>query len=1059
MSPSREHVDDILRALQERAKELNCLYKVEELVGDRDASIDEVCGRVIEAIPAGWQYPDVCAARMQLENRTHEAPGFRETPWRQSAAIRVMGEPVGQIDVVYLEQRAPADEGPFLKEERKLLETIADRVGSCVTHRRLLDAARHLQEQGGAADQPRRGWAPVVELLKHTDQSLLARVARKMLNHLCLRGIKPADAVLARFQAMRSGEEPDVFGESNRPRGRFDPPAISDIADQVFELAARHLGEEELVQCVRAWIKQDHASFLVNTLENLHKSITEVGDAIQRYHHGGHRETDLGQPTVRALLVALVRRFLSDELDYVNVAKRFVSIADFHELIRRLIYPAHGHGRIGGKGAGLFLAHRIVQKHRDSDELLASVRVPKTWYLTSDGIHDFIYCNQLEDVFTQKYKDIDEVRQEYPDLVQVFKNSRFSSEIVKGLSLALDDLGDTPLIVRSSSLLEDRFGAVFSGKYKSLFLANRGSKQERLEALMDAVAEVYASTFAPDPIQYRAERNLLDFQEGMCVLIQEVVGTRVRDYFLPACAGVALSQNEFRWSPRIRRDDGLIRLVPGLGTRAVDRVGDDYPVLVSPGQPNLRASATPEEIVRYAPRYIDVIRLSTNRFETVPAADFLRAEGANLPWLEQMTSIYDHGILRRPFPGQVDFDKDDLVITFDGLLTGTPFVRQLRALTRALETELGHPVDIEFAHDGRELYLLQCRAQAPTPQSRPAPIPRDLPRERIVFSARRHVSNGTVPNLSHVVYVDPARYAALSTREQLVAVGRAVGRLNKVLPKRQFLLMGPGRWGSRGDIRLGVSVTYSDICNAAMLIEIAHRTGAGAVDVSFGTHFFQDLVESGIRYLPLFPDDADVIFNEALLRGWPNLLAELAPDYRELGDVVRVLDVAQSADGMTLTVLMNGELDEAVAVLGERAAEPDGGDTGARVPELGDGQDWRWRARMAERIAARLDAPRLGVKAAYLIGSVKNATAGPASDIDLLLHVNGDESQRRELLLWLDGWSRCLSEMNYLRTGCRTDGLLDAHLITDDDIASRTSFAVKIGAVTDAARPLALGGA
>ena len=146
-------------------------------------------------------------------------------------------------------------------------------------------------------------------------------------------------------------------------------------------------------------------------------------------------------------------------------------------------------------------------------------------------MHDFVYCNHLEDVFSQKYKEVDEVRQEYPDIVQVFKNSQFSATIVKGLSLALDDLGDKPLIVRSSSLLEDRFGAAFSGKYKSLFLANRGTKQERLEALMDAIAEVYASTFGPDPIQYRAERNLLDFQEGMGVLIQEVVGTRIGDLF------------------------------------------------------------------------------------------------------------------------------------------------------------------------------------------------------------------------------------------------------------------------------------------------------------------------------------------------------------------------------------------------------------------------------------------------------------------------------------------------------------------------------------------------
>jgi hypothetical protein len=112
---------------------------------------------------------------------------------------------------------------------------------------------------------------------------------------------------------------------------------------------------------------------------------------------------------------------------------------------------------------------------------------------------------------------------------------------------------------------------------------------------------------------------------------------------------------------------------------------------------------------------------------------------------------------------------------------------------------------------------------------------------------------------------------------------------------------------------------------------------------------------------------------------------------------------------------------------------------------------------MAQRIAALLDPARFGVKAAYVFGSTKNATAGPASDIDLLLHVEPQDARRVELALWLDGWSRALAEMNELRTGCHSEGLLDVHYVTDDDIARGTSYAAKIGAVTDAARPLALG--
>ncbi len=1059
MPDQNDRVADILRSLQERAKELNCLYRVEEILNAEGSSLEAAFQGVVEAIPPGWQYPDECVARIRCPDATYDTGAFRETEWMQRAEIRAYGEPFGTLEIAYLRQMPQADDGPFLKEERKLLETIAERIGSCITHRRVLEAMQSMRETERATRRRGQEWGAILDLLRRTDQSLLMRVARKMINHLCWSGVRAAGDLLQQFRPSHGEDEPDVFFESNRPRGRDLAPSAVSLAESVFTLAEAHLSDDEIISCVHKWIKQDRASFLVNTLENAHAPISEVGDAIQRYQHAGHGEVELSASTRRGLLVSLVRRFLSDQLEYVNVAKNYVAIRDFHQLIQRLIYPTHGHGKTGGKGAGLFLAYQIIRRHRDDNPLLADIKTPKTWYLTSDGLHDFVYCNHLEDVFSQKYKEIDEVRQEYPDIVQVFKNSRFSATIVKGLSLALDDLGDRPLIVRSSSLLEDRFGAAFSGKYKSLFLANRGTKQERLDALMDAIAEVYASTFGPDPIQYRAERNLLDFHEGMGVLIQEVIGTQIGDYFLPAFAGVAFSYNEFRWSPRIKREDGLVRLVPGLGTRAVDRVGDDFPILVSPGQAGLRANTTPEEVARYAPRYLDVINLSTNTFETRDAAAFLREVGDRLPAVEQLVSIFQDGHLRQPLVGGVDFEHDDLVVTFEGILSRTPFVKQVHALLTLLEGELKHPADIEFASDGKDLYLLQCRAQAPTRHAEPAPIPRDLPRSRLLFSATRYVSNGTVPNITHIVYVDPEQYGRLGSREELVAVGRAVGRLNKLLPKRQFILMGPGRWGSRGDIRLGVPVTYSDINNTAMLIEIARKTGDYTPDVSFGTHFFQDLVEAEIRYLPLYPDEDTVTFNEAFFTRAPNLLPELVPEFEALRDTVRVIDVPRAADDQVLHVLMNAELDEAVGVLAEPGEHVDCADDGTAPGAAPEGQDWRWRTRMAESVAARLDPERFGVRALYLFGSTKNATAGPASDIDLLVHFVGTDEQRRALERWFEGWSLSLSETNYLRTGYRTDGLLDVHFVTDGDIARRTSYAVKIGAVTDAARPLPLGNA
>jgi hypothetical protein len=323
-----------------------------------------------------------------------------------------------------------------------------------------------------------------------------------------------------------------------------------------------------------------------------------------------------------------------------------------------------------------------------------------------------------------------------------------------------------------------------------------------------------------------------------------------------------------------------------------------------------------------------------------------------------------------------------------------------------------------------------------------------------MFTARRYVGNGRVEGITHIVYVKPEAYANLGSRAALLNVGRAVGSLNKLLPKHQFILIGPGRWGSRGDIKLGVSVTYSDINNTAMLIEVARKLGNYSPDLSFGTHFFQDLVEAGIRYLPLYPDEDDIVFNETFLNKAPNILPELLPDYADVADTVKLIDLPRTADGQVLRVLMNSELEEAVAFLTEPGAEEP---TLASTPSRDTIERvnyWQWRLSMAEQIAAQLDGEKFGVKAFYVFGSTKNGTAGPASDIDIMLHIDGPDKRTDLLRNWLDGWSRCLDEMNYLRTGYRTGGLLDIHLVTDEDVAGRTSYAAKIGAVTDAAKEL-----
>jgi predicted nucleotidyltransferase len=1049
-------MDKLLVSLQERAKELNCLYEVEQVLAELDRPVAEALGAVVAAIPPGWQYPDVCRARITYSGRTFASPGFQSTPWEQTTPITVQDETVGTVSVCYLEERPREDLGPFLKEEQRLIETIAERIGHFILFRELSEirrewiaASRSTSTQGS--------WRGAIDLLRRSDRTLYLRIARKMVNHLCWTGVDGAQALLHEMY----GEVVPEEGHSDEVNVPGPAPGVKEgvlLSGKPFELASATLGDDELFSLIQAWIVADNASFLAKVLNNPRSSLANVAETLRRFHLLVADGAELDKSTVDELNVALIRRFLTDQLDLITVAKKYLRPSDFLELLDRAIQSGESYGKVGGKSSGLFLAEKILRAHPDAGRPTGTIKTPRSWYVASEEILNFIEYNDLEEVLGQKYRDVEQVRREYPNIVQLFKSSRFPPDLVRGLSMLLDEAGDTPLIVRSSSLLEDRVGSAFSGKYKSLFLANQGPKQVRLRALVDAITEVYASVFGPDPIAYRHEKSLVDFHEEMGILIQEVVGRRVGDFFFPALAGVAFSYHEFRWSPRIRREDGLIRLVPGLGTRAVDRVSNDYPTLVVPGQPTLRVNTTIDEVIRYSPRQIDVLNLATNRFETHELDQFVRNVGSDFPAFEKVFSMVRDDTLQRAVPLLVDTDRDALVADFGGLIAETPFVQHVGNILKILQEALGTPIDIEFAWDGREFYLLQCRSQSFSADDAPAPIPRDLAEDDVVFSATRHISNGWVPDITHIVYVDPDAYGALTDHAQMLAVGHAVGRLNKLLPKRQFILMGPGRWGSRGNIRLGVHVTYSDINNTAVLIEIARQRGEYVPDLSFGTHFFQDLVESSIRYIPLYPDDPGGVLNEGFLLRAPNLLSDMAPEYAPLEGVVRVIDVPMATRGRILRVLLNADLDEAVGVL----ASP-GEDRWVPRPAISDtslarpSTYWRWRLHMAERIAEDIDPARFGVVAMYIIGSVKNANAGPASDLDLLIHVRGTEEQRRELETLLQGWSRCLGEVNYLRTGYTTRELLDVHYLTDEDIAAHSSFASKIGAVTDPALELPLG--
>jgi hypothetical protein len=905
--------------LRERVKELRCLQRIVALIEAPGRSASAVLQGVADLLPSGWQYPEACGARIRYREEEFKTANFVGSPWCQRVPLRVQGTPVGSVEVCYAENVSAHREDPFLLEEKKLIALIGNRLSRLIE-----DWERAAVMAPCDSGEPRKAESQVIlGLLKETDPILYKRVVRRLLNHLHWQGVPGVQGLLLHFEPEAGGGRPEDTRDDNQPIPKRDVEALEKVFEEAIGIASLAMTESEMATLIKQWMRQDKLGFFMVATEKRDISLLEIKEIVDLFCRSTREgEQSLSRADDLQARLALIRRFLSDRLDYIRIAREYITVHDFGRLLSRISGPSQGTGRLGGKSAGLVLAEHILNRKKAENPGIGDFSVPESWFIASDGLIDFIHYNFLEDLQSFKFSRLEEIRHYFPYLEQVCKQSFFPPEILSQIKLILEEAGEGPLIVRSSSLLEDSTGTAFSGKYRSLFLANTGTKEERLVALTDAVAEVYASIFNPDAIQYRAERGLLDYYEEMAVLIQRVVGTRSGKYFFPAFAGVAFGNNEFRWSPRVRREDGVLRLVTGLGTRAVDRVGNDYPMLVSPGQPSIRVNITPEEIVYYAQKFIDVINLETRRFETHPIDEMLREVGGDFPLWDRIFSISEDGSVRRANRALNHPEREPMVVTLAGLIETTPFVKQMREIMRVLREAFGMPMDVEFAHDGKRLYILQCRPQARQEDEEPVTVPTWVADERKLFSAARHVTNARIAGIRTIIYVDPAAYAAMSSQAAMAAVGDAVSRLNGLFPRKSFILMGPGRWGSRGDIRLGVKVHYADINNTALLVEIARKVGNYVPDLSFGTHFFQDLVEARIRYLALYPDEPGNIFAESFFLKSPNALAGLLPEYEDLSEVVRVIDVPAVTGGLEVCVVMDGEGERALGFLAEPKCGP-----------------------------------------------------------------------------------------------------------------------------------------
>ena len=619
-------------------------------------------------------------------------------------------------------------------------------------------------------------------------------------------------------------------------------------------------------------------------------------------------------PRLEESKVVLIRTMISDHLRYINIAKEWLTVNDLAEIRRRKI----GAGRIGGKAAGMLLAQHILKNTPELGES-ANITVPESFYIGSDEFYTFMSVNNLIGWNDQKYKTEDEMRADYPRIEKEFHEGTFPPYILDQIQTMLIKIGKQPLIVRSSSLLEDSFGTAFAGKYESIFCPNQGSLEENIKNLTSAIAQIYASVFNPNALVYRRSKGLQDYDERMALLIQIVEGERYGDYLMPHAAGVAFSRNLYRWAPQIKAEDGFVRLVWGLGTRAVDRVGNDYPRLVALSHPLLRPSNDPQTIRRYSQQYVDLIDLKKNILTTMAVKDVLDSDYPPLRYIAQT----DEGGYFETIRSMLIKDSRDLVLTFDVLLQRTPFNNRMKAILKSLELAYHSPVDVEFAISLKQdvglqpklgIAMLQCRPQSHLSDADVEKLPTNLDPHDLIFSSEFMVPRGKLKKINYVVYVKAKNYFALKSNTERMELARTVGKVNEALQNECFICVGPGRWGS-SNADLGVPIAYGDIYHAKALVELAGEHVGLPPEPSLGTHFFQDLLEAQIYPLALQLDDPKTVFNEDFFEQMPNHVLEWINTEEKFAACLHVLNIGDYAPTKSLSILMNDDVGKVVAFL------------------------------------------------------------------------------------------------------------------------------------------------
>lgn len=541
---------------------------------------------------------------------------------------------------------------------------------------------------------------------------------------------------------------------------------------------------------------------------------------------------------------SLMRMLIGRPTRVVELCERYLTLADLLAIAARQI----GTGLVGAKSVGMLLARKIIERD-GGDRLSAFLEPHDSFYIGADVFSTYLVHNGWWSLRTRQ-----RTREGYykyaPELRDKLLRGTFPDDVRERFRQLLEHFGQSPIIVRASALVDDDFGDARG--HTSVFCVNQGTPQERFEAFEKAVREVYASTMSEPALEYRMSRGLLERDEPLAILVQRVSGDRHGDDFFPHVAGVGTAPGCCAWDTDVDMSAGTLRLVFGLGTRAVDRAVGDYVRIVALDDP-LRQPPVGDggggDEQRYTQRVVDVLSLRHNAWDSRALEDVIPYDLKTDRTF--FVSVDRHGAARLRSLGRRDVATPHLV-DFRRLLGDTEFPSLMREILALLSNVYQVPVDVEFTanfYSGSDfrVNILQCRPLRIRGAGRPVPMPSPADAADCVFSSTGDFLGGNVRiPLDMVVYVRPREYLDLAEPDRY-QVARYLGTLNAALKGRTFALLGPGQWGATTP-SLGVPVRFAELCNAVVVVELSAADLGFTPEPSHGRHFFHDLVESGICF-------------------------------------------------------------------------------------------------------------------------------------------------------------------------------------------------------------------